>query len=48
MNKEERLNVRIDKETKDKLRQLAKLKNRTISNYIITLIQVEYRKFFIE
>lgn len=44
MEKEERLNIRIDKETKDKLKQLAKLENRTISNYIKTQIQQDYEK----
>lgn len=44
MKKEERLDIRTDTETKDKLKQLAKSENRTISNYIITLIQKEYEK----
>lgn len=44
MNKEERLNIRIDSKAKDQLKELAKAENRTISNYIITLIQKEYEK----
>lgn len=42
--KEERLNIRIDEETKNKLKELAKKENRNISNYIITLIQKEYEE----
>ena len=37
--------LRIDDETKDKLKELAKGENRTISNYIRTLIEKEYRKY---
>lgn len=37
--KEEKLNLRIDKELKKKLQAQAKKENRTLSNYVITVLQ---------
>lgn len=41
---EKTLNVRMDIQTKEKLKELARSENRTISNYIKTLILREYDK----
>ena len=41
---EKRLNIRIDEDTKNKLKELAKADNRTISGSIKTRIIIEYEK----
>ena len=43
MAKETQLHLRIDKETKDKAAKAAEQEGRTISNYIIRLIEKDWR-----
>ena len=38
------LNVKLDQETKEKLKELAKAENRTVSGYIKNFILTEYAK----
>jgi len=39
MNKNEWVNVRVDEDTKKKLEKLAEQENRTLSNYIDTVLK---------
>ena len=43
MAKETQLHLRIDQETKDKAAKAAEQEGRTISNYIIRLIEKDWR-----
>lgn len=44
MEKQFNLNIKIDDQTKDKLKFLANLDNRTMSGYLKNLIKTEYEK----
>ena len=44
MREEERINIRIDAETKKRLEEKAREQNRTVSNFIKTLIKKEIEK----
>lgn len=42
--KQEYLNIKIDHETKEQLRVLAELDNRTVTSYVKNFIRCEYNK----
>lgn len=42
--KEDRIELRIDKATKQKLKKLADKESRSMSNYLVFLINYEYEK----